>query len=301
MDERTRFASDLARRLRVPAGGRVDLKGERAPDRTPGVERRGDAEERLTEGIELLGELQERLAAEAQRSVLLVLQGLDAAGKDGTIKHVMSGVNPQGVEVHSFKQPSADELAHDWLWRCQIAAPERGRIGIFNRSHYEEVLVVRVHPELLAREGGGRPERADDSTWHARYRAINDWERHLSRSGTRLVKVMLHISRREQAERFLARIDHEAKNWKFSDADIAEHRYYDDYQRAYTAMLEATSTDVAPWYVVPADHKWYARLATAAVLVDALTELDPRYPEPDPQERRRLLAARSELVKELAG
>jgi PPK2 family polyphosphate:nucleotide phosphotransferase len=299
MDGRLRFARELATRLRVASGSPVDLTHEHDASATPGAPGREEADTRLTEGLELLAELQDRLAAEGQRALLLVLQGLDAAGKDGIVKHVMSGVNTQGVDVHSFKQPSPEDLAHDWLWRCQIALPTRGRIGIFNRSHYEEVLVVRVHPQLLAREKGPDAGGGGERPWHVRYRAINDWERHLHEAGTEVVKVMLHVSKHEQAKRFLERIDNPDKNWKFSAADVAEHSYYDDYQRAYAEMLENTSTKLAPWHVVPADHKWYARLATAAVVIDALAEMDPRYPEPDPESRRRMLEARPQLEHEL--
>jgi PPK2 family polyphosphate:nucleotide phosphotransferase len=228
--------------------------------------------------------------------VLLVLQGLDASGKDSTIKHVMSGVNPQAVEVRAFKQPSAEELDHDFLWRYQRALPGRGRIGIFNRSHYEEVLVVRVHPELLAAE---RMPSAGKKIWEQRYREINDWERYLADNGIHIVKVMLNVSRREQAKRFLKRIDHPDKNWKFSPSDVRERRHWDDYQRAFDIMLSQTSTKWAPWYVVPADHKWFSRLATAAILVRALRAIKPQYPAADPAVREQMMQARAELVAEL--
>jgi PPK2 family polyphosphate:nucleotide phosphotransferase len=228
-----------------------------------------------------------------------VLQGLDASGKDGTIKHVMGGVNPQGVAVRSFKEPSAGELSHDFLWRYQCALPGRGRIGIFNRSHYEEVLVVRVHPELLAAES--LPEAARKrGVWGRRYRDINHWERYLVDNGIHVVKIMLNVSRREQARRFLKRIDHPEKNWKFSASDVRERRYWDEYQRAFDTMLTQTSTQWAPWYVVPADHKWFARLATAAVVVQALTAINPRYPAADPDVAREMAQVRAELVAELA-
>jgi PPK2 family polyphosphate:nucleotide phosphotransferase len=230
--------------------------------------------------------------------VLLVLQGIDAAGKDGIVKHVMSGVNPQSVEVRSFKQPSAEELNHDFLWRYQRALPGRGRIGIFNRSHYEEVLVVRVHSELLAAER--MPAAAHDhGVWSRRYREINDWERYLVDNGIHVVKIMLNLSKREQAKRFLQRIDHPEKNWKFSSSDVRERRYWDDYQQAFAAMLSQTSTKWAPWYVVPADHKWFSRLATAAVLVTALDAIDPKYPAPDPADADQMAQVREELVAEL--
>jgi PPK2 family polyphosphate:nucleotide phosphotransferase len=252
--------------------------------------------------VDLLAQYQDRLAAQDTFGVLLVLQGLDASGKDSTIKHVMSGVNPQGVEVRAFKQPSAEELDHDFLWRHQRALPGRGRIGIFNRSHYEEVLVVRVHPEMLAAErmpDPGNPGKS--SVWDRRYREINDWERYLVDNGIHVVKVMLNVSKREQAKRFLKRIDHPDKNWKFSPSDVRERRHWDEYQHAFDDMLRQTSTKWAPWYVVPADHKWFSRLATAAVLVRALSAIDPRYPPADPAAREEMTKARAGLVAELGG
>jgi PPK2 family polyphosphate:nucleotide phosphotransferase len=239
--------------------------------------------------VELLAEYQDRLAAQDSFGVLLVLQGLDASGKDSTIKHVMSGVNPQAVAVRAFKQPSAEELNHDYLWRCQCALPGRGTIGIFNRSHYEEVLVVRVHQDLLTAERLP-PAARKGGIWARRYLQINDWERYLVGNGIHVVKIMLNVSEREQAKRFLKRIDHPAKNWKFSPSDVRERRHWDDYQRAFDSMLSQTSTRWAPWYVVPADHKWFSRLATAAVLVTALRALNPRYPPAE---------VRAELVAEL--
>ena len=252
----------------------------------------------LADGVELLADYQDRLAAQDTFGVLLVLQGIDAAGKDSTIKHVMSGVNPQAVEVRAFKQPSAEELNHDFLWRYQRALPGRGRIGIFNRSHYEEVLVVRVHEELLAAERMPAVAR-DHGIWARRYREINDWERYLVDNGIRVVKVLLNLSKREQAKRFLKRIDHPEKNWKFSPSDVRERRYWEDYQRAFEAMLSQTSTKWAPWYVVPADRKWFSRLATAAVLVTALDAINPRYPAPDPAVADQMAQVREELAAEL--
>jgi PPK2 family polyphosphate:nucleotide phosphotransferase len=251
----------------------------------------------LADGVALLADYQDRLAAQDTFGVLLVLQGIDAAGKDGTVKHVMTGLNPQGVEVRSFKQPSAEDLNHDFLWRCQRALPGRGRIGIFNRSHYEEVLVVRVHQNLLAAE---RIPASDGDVWARRYREINDWERYLVENGIHVVKVMLNLSKREQAKRFLKRIDHPEKNWKFSSSDIRERGYWDDYQHAFEAMLSQTSTAWAPWYVVPADHKWFTRLATAAVLGTALGAINPQYPDPDPADAGQMAQARTELEAELS-
>jgi PPK2 family polyphosphate:nucleotide phosphotransferase len=298
MDNRLRFMADLIAPLTVPPGSTVKLSRDHDPGYT-GQVTKDQAAALLADGTQLLADYQDRLAAQDTYGVLLVLQGIDAAGKDGTIKHVMSGVNPQAVQVTSFKQPSAEELNHDYLWRCQRALPERGRIGIFNRSHYEEVLVVRVHRNLLAAER--MPDPGGHDVWERRYREINDWERYLTDNGIRLVKVMLNLSKREQAKRFLQRIDHPDKNWKFSPSDISERQHWDAYQRAFEAMLSHTSTDWAPWHVVPADHKWFSRLATAAVLVRALHAIDPHYPAADPAVRGEMLQARGELRAELAG
>ena len=297
MDKRLRFMTELIEPLRVPPGTEVRLSRDHDPGYTGQVDK-PQATALLADGVELMAEYQDRLAAQDTFGVLLVLQGIDAAGKDGIVKHVMSGVNPQAVEVRSFKQPSAEELNHDFLWRYQHALPGRGRIGIFNRSHYEEVLVVRVHSELLAAER--MPAAAHDhGVWSRRYREINDWERYLVDNGIHVVKIMLNLSKREQAKRFLQRIDHPEKNWKFSSSDVRERRYWDDYQQAFAAMLSQTSTKWAPWYVVPADHKWFSRLATAAVLVTALDAIDPRYPAPDPADADQMAQVREELVAEL--
>jgi PPK2 family polyphosphate:nucleotide phosphotransferase len=299
VDKRLRFMTDLIEPLRVAPGTEVRLSRDHDPGDTGSVTR-PQAASLLAEGVELLADYQDRLAAQDTFGVLLVLQGIDAAGKDGTIKHVMSGVNPQAVQVRAFKQPSAEELDHDFLWRYQRALPGRGRIGIFNRSHYEEVLVVRVHPDLLATEkmpaaGSG----SGSAVWTRRYREINDWERYLTDNGIHVVKVMLNLSKQEQAKRFLKRIDHPEKNWKFSPADVRERQYWDDYQRAFEEMLSHTSTEPAPWYVVPADHKWFTRLATAAVLVTALDAINPRYPAADPAVRDQMAQVRAELAAEL--
>jgi PPK2 family polyphosphate:nucleotide phosphotransferase len=296
MDKRLDFMTDLIKPLRVAPGTAVELSRDYDPGYTGGVTR-PQAAGLLADSVDLLAAYQDRLAAQDTFGVLLVLQGIDAAGKDGTIKHVMSGVNPQAVEVHAFKQPSAEELNHDFLWRHQCALPGRGRIGIFNRSHYEEVLVVRVHRNLLAAER--MPAAADDGIWLRRYREINDWERYLVDNGIHVVKVMLNLSKREQAKRFLKRIDHPEKNWKFSASDARERQFWDDYQRAFEDMLSQTSTKWAPWYVVPADHKWFSRLATAAVLVTALGGIDPQYPAPDPADADQMAQVREELIAEL--
>jgi PPK2 family polyphosphate:nucleotide phosphotransferase len=294
MDKRLRFMADLIEPLRVAPGSSVRLSRDHDPGYT-GKMARAQADALLADGVELLAEYQDRLAAQDRFGVLLVLQGLDASGKDSTIKHVMSGVNPQAVTVHAFKQPSAEELNHDFLWRCQRALPDRGEIGIFNRSHYEEVLVVRVHPDLLAAEHLPAQERKRD-VWARRYREINDWERYLAGNGIHVVKIMLNVSRQEQARRFLKRIDHPEKNWKFSPSDVRERRHWDDYQQAFDTMLTQTSTRWAPWYVVPADHKWFSRLATAAILVTALRAINPGYPAADPAERKEMTKVRAELV-----
>jgi PPK2 family polyphosphate:nucleotide phosphotransferase len=261
-------------------------------------DRSADIADRELEAFrETLDEAQQRLYASGTWSVLLILQALDAAGKDGTIRHVMSGVNPQGCRVASFKQPSQEELRHDFLWRCARELPASGEIGIFNRSYYEEVLVVRVHPELLAAEHRPPELATGDDLWNERFDDINAFERHLARSGTRVVKVFLHVSRQEQRRRFLARLDDPAKHWKFSAADVREHEFFDDYRRVYEAALTATSTPWAPWHVVPADHKHRARALVGGILVDALDALDLRLPEPSADERRALDQARRSLER----
>jgi PPK2 family polyphosphate:nucleotide phosphotransferase len=226
--------------------------------------------------------------------VLVCLQALDAGGKDGTIRHVMSGVNPQGVHVTGFKKPSTEELDHDYLWRYARHLPARGDIGIFNRSHYEEVLVVRVHPENLDRQKLPK-EAKGDGVWERRYREINDWERYLTDNGFHIVKLFLNLSKEEQRTRFFKRIDLPDKNWKFSAADMRERQRWDDYQEAFSEMLSATSTPWAPWYVIPADRKWFARLCSAAVLAHALINIQPQYPEVSGERRERLLVIKGEL------
>ncbi len=283
--------------LRVKPGSAVDLPREFDPGARFGVHKKDDGQELLRQGVELLAEYQDRLAAQDTYGVLVVLQALDAAGKDSTIRHVMSGVNPQGVRVSSFKQPSAGELRHDYLWRHARQLPARGEIGIFNRSHYEEVLIARVHRELLDAEKLP-PESRSGDIWKRRYREINDWERYLAGQGIRVVKLFLNVSREEQRRRFLRRIDHPGKNWKFSASDVRERRYWDDYQCAYSAMLSHTSTEWAPWYVLPADHKWFTRLCAAAVIAQTLIDIDPQYPAPDPAARKELQQARRELKAE---
>jgi PPK2 family polyphosphate:nucleotide phosphotransferase len=283
---------DLEDRFRVRPGRRLKL-ADHDPAEKAGLDK--EASEALrAKDLEKLDALQERLYAEGKRSLLVVFQAMDAAGKDGTIEHVMSGLNPQGVEVTSFKQPTRTELAHDFLWRCQLALPARGEIGIFNRSHYEEVIAVRVHPEYLAAQG----VKASRGLWKERYDAITAWERHLHASGTRVVKFFLHVSKAEQRERFLARAEEPDKNWKFSAGDVAERAHWDDYQRAFEAALAATSTEEAPWYVIPADRKWLMRTAVASILVHHLEAMDPRFPEPSEDERAAIREAVVQLQAE---
>ncbi len=251
----------------------------------------------LAKHIEKLSERQNLLYAHDRYALLLIFQAMDAAGKDGVIKHVMSGVNPQGCQVFSFKRPSDEELDHDFLWRTTVCLPERGRIGIFNRSYYEEVLVVRVHPEILRSQRLPDEARARERLWKDRYRSIVDLERHLHRNGTRIVKFFLHLSKGEQRRRFLARIDNPEKNWKFSSADVDERERWKDYMRAYEDCLEATSTAQAPWYVVPADDKENARLIVSQIVVDTMSRLKMRYPAADPARLKELQAIRKRLLK----
>ena len=252
------------------------------------------ARKALRDGVESLARLQDVLYAQDRWAVLLIFQAMDAAGKDGTIKHVMSGVNPQGCEVISFKSPSVEELDHDYMWRCQRALPARGRIGIFNRSYYEEVLVVRVHPELLARQKLPR-ERVGKRLWEQRYQDIRAFERHLDRNGTLVRKFFLHVSRAEQRRRFLERLEDPRKQWKFSAADLHERAVWHRYMEAYEDMIRATATPEAPWFVVPADHKWFTRVVVASAVAEALGSLDLAYPTPDKSQRAAIAAAKRAL------
>jgi PPK2 family polyphosphate:nucleotide phosphotransferase len=254
-------------------------------------------QELLEQHVEQLKAMQQLLYSTNRCAVLLIFQGMDAAGKDGAIRHVMSGVNPQGCQVYSYKSPSANELKHDFLWRTTRDLPERGRIGIFNRSYYEEVLIVRVHSEILRDEGLTDAPRHDKKLWHERYRSISDLERHLSANGTRIVKFFLHLSKEEQRKRFLERIDKAEKNWKFSLADIKERGYWKQYTKAYEECLSATSTRDAPWYIFPADDKENARLIVSRIVLDTFEELKMSYPETSPQRRRELLAIRKQLER----
>ena len=253
--------------------------------------------ELLAEHVEKLSALQQLHYASNRYALLLIFQGIDSAGKDGAIRHVMSGVNPQGCQVFSFKQPSAEELEHDFLWRTTRCLPERGRVGIFNRSYYEEVLVVRVHPEILRKQGLSEELRDEKNIWEERYRSIVDSENHLYRNGTRILKFFLHLSKDEQRKRFLERIDEPDKNWKFSLADIHERKYWKDYVHAYEDCLNATSTHHAPWYVVPADDKENARLIVSQIVLDTLSDLKMAYPKTTPKRRLELKSIRKLLTK----
>ena len=252
------------------------------------------AKELLEKGVEVLAELQDVLYAQDQWSILLIFQAMDAAGKDGAIKHVMSGVNPQGCQVFSFKSPSAEDLNHDFLWRCLKCLPERGRIGIFNRSYYEETLVVRVHPELLAKQKIPQ-QLMTKNIWEDRFEDIRNIERYLTRNGV-VIQEIFHVSAEEQKKRFLERLDNPAKNWKFSSNDSRERGFWKNYMKAYEDMICNTATENAPWYVVPADNKWFTRVVVAAVVIDALASLDLRYPEVGEAQRQELAGARKELM-----
>jgi PPK2 family polyphosphate:nucleotide phosphotransferase len=294
----------LIKLFQVAPGAKVRLK-QRNPgwDQTAELKElgkdviKGRAETVLAENLKQLAEAQELLYANDVYSVLVILQAMDAAGKDGTIKHVMSGVNPQGCQVFSFKKPSDEELDHNFLWRYMKALPERGRIGIFNRSYYEEVLVVKVHPELYERQKLP-PGKRGKSFWQERYEDINDFERHLSRNGTLILKFFLHISKDEQKKRFLERLETPEKHWKFSASDLAERAFWKDYMEAFEEALSATSTEWAPWYIIPANHKWVARAAVAGILTSTIGSLHLTYPEVTPEQRQALEEARTQLEEE---
>ena len=277
-------------------GDKVDLK--KWPTMVdPVYQSKEQYQEFLAGHVAQLSELQQLLYASDRHAILLIFQAMDAAGKDGAIKHVMSGVNPQGCQVFSFKHPSATELQHDFLWRTTRDLPERGKIGIFNRSYYEEVLIVRVHPEILRGEGLPDLPQDEKKLWHDRYRSIVDLERHLHDNGTRIIKFYLHLSKEEQRKRFLERIDEAEKNWKFSLADIEERKFWKDYMKVYEECLGATSARHAPWYVVPADDKENARLIVSQIILDTLEELKMTYPKMDAKRRRELIAIRGRLAK----
>jgi PPK2 family polyphosphate:nucleotide phosphotransferase len=296
-DDRAKLLRQLVEPLRVEPGRRVRLPRDFDPDWHADFVKKADAQETLQRGVTLLAEYQARLAAQDTYGLLVIFQAMDAAGKDGTIKHVMSGVNPQGVEVSSFKVPSSEELDHDYLWRYARRLPARGNIGIFNRSYYEETLVVRVHPSILA--GQKLPPSAKRrGVWERRFREINDWERYLTDNGIRIVKLFLNVSKEEQRRRFLQRIDDPERHWKFSASDARERRYWDDYRRAFEDVLSKTSTEWAPWHVIPADRKWFMRIAAGAVILKALMDIDPKFPVVGDEAKADMTAARAELLAE---
>lgn len=291
--------SELELRLKhimVPPGHKISLRKDYDPEFTAGFKDKKDARKKLEQNIAELAEYQDILYAQDTYALLLIFQAMDAAGKDGAIKHVMSGVNPQGCQVYSFKSPSAEELDHDYLWRTNKVMPERGRIGIFNRSYYEEVLVVRVHPELLDHQK--IPPSARENIWKRRYEQINNMEKYLSENGVVILKFFLNVSKEEQKKRFLERIDRPEKNWKFSTADAKERAFWDNYQKAYEDCLNRTSTEWAPWFVVPADNKWFSRLTVSEIVVRTLKRLNLRYPEVSEERRQELLEIRKLLEDE---
>jgi PPK2 family polyphosphate:nucleotide phosphotransferase len=290
-------AHKFAKPFRVTRGAKFRLK-DIDPGDTLGLksEDKARAKEALIQGIEALAELQDKLYAQDKWAVLLIFQAMDAAGKDGAIKHVMSGVNPQGCQVSSFKAPSAEDLDHDYLWRCMKCLPNRGHIGIFNRSYYEETLVVRVHPAFLENEKIPK-SLITKQIWQERFQDIRGFERYLARNGIVVVKFFLHLSRKEQQRRFLARADTPEKNWKFSSSDMAERGFWDDYQKAYEDMIRNTATKHSPWYVVPADNKWFTRVVVASAIIDTIASLGVDYPKVDQAKLREIAAARKQLQK----
>ena len=290
---------DLTKAFRVTDGKQFRLK-DWDPGDTRGFKSREKAQEALTQGIARLREDQDKLYAQDRWALLLIFQAMDAAGKDSTIKHVMSGVNPQGCQVSSFKAPSAEELDHDFMWRTTRRLPERGQIGIFNRSYYEEVLVVRVHPEILSKQR--IPEKlVTKDIWKERYEDINAFERYLTRNGTVIRKFFLHVSKEEQKQRFLERLTEPEKNWKFSLQDVIEREHWDTYMQVYEDMIRSTSTEATPWYVVPADHKWFTRVVVAEVIADTLESLNLTYPKVDAEKKKELETARTLLKAEANG
>jgi PPK2 family polyphosphate:nucleotide phosphotransferase len=298
LKEIVRLSTNLSKQYRVSKGNKFSLKNY-----DPGSTGKFEAEakprskEALARGVSALSELQDVLYANRQWSVLLIFQAMDAAGKDGAIKHVMSGINPQGCQVASFKAPSSEDLDHDYLWRCQNKLPERGRIGIFNRSYYEETLVVKVHPEILNTER--LPEKVITSKiWDQRYQDIRAFEKHLTNNGTVIRKFFLHLSPEEQKRRFLQRLNDPSKNWKFSSSDLKERGHWDAYAKAYEETIRATATEAAPWYVVPADNKWYTRIVVAAAIIEALASLGLKYPTVDSKKMEELVEAKAMLMRE---
>jgi PPK2 family polyphosphate:nucleotide phosphotransferase len=289
--------ADIAARYRVTNSSRFRLS-DISPADEWGASLKSSADELLSDGVKRLSDLQERLYAQDRWSILLVFQAMDAAGKDGTIKHVMSGVNPQGCEVHPFKAPSSEELDHDFLWRASRVMPRRGHIGIFNRSYYEETLVVRVHQNILARQQLPA-ELVTKNIWRERYEDINAFERYLSRQGVIIRKFFLHVSREEQRRRFLTRLEEADKHWKFSVGDVGERAHFTEYMHAYEDTIRHTSTTWAPWHVIPADRKWFTRLAVAATIVDTIESLDPRFPVTDAKTKAELKKVKAALEAEM--
>ena len=298
LDEIIAICRQIAQPYCITEGDKFRLK-DIAPEDTAGLEAEDKprAKESLQVGVQALAELQDMLYAQDRWAVLLIFQAMDAAGKDSAIKHVMSGVNPQGCQVVAFKEPSTEDFEHDYLWRCSKHLPERGRIGIFNRSYYEEVLVVRVHEELL-RKQKLPPELITKHLWQDRFRDIRGFERYLSNNGVLIRKFFLHVSRKEQKKRFLERIDKPEKHWKFSAADVRERAYWQDYMAAYETMIRHTATEHAPWYAVPADNKWFTRVVVAAAVITALASLDLHYPQVSEEKRQELTLARKALLEE---
>jgi PPK2 family polyphosphate:nucleotide phosphotransferase len=289
-------AHRLTQKYRVGGDSKFKLK-DFDPSDTGGLDNKDVARAALEHGVSMLSDLQDKLYAQDRWSLLLIFQAIDAAGKDSAIKHVMSGVNPQGCQVTSFKTPTAHELDHDFLWRANLSLPERGRIGIFNRSYYEEVLVVRVHPEHLQKQKLP-PQLVTKRIWEERFEDIRSYERYLSRSGTVIRKFFLHLSKAEQKDRFMKRLNEPEKNWKFAPADVQERQHWDEYMAAYQDAIRQTATEHAPWYIVPADHKWYTRLIVAAATIDALASLKLEYPRIDSRQRAEMEKARKQLEKE---
>jgi PPK2 family polyphosphate:nucleotide phosphotransferase len=290
-------ARELAKPFRISKGKGFRLKDVN-PDNTLEFTKEADkprAKEVLASGVAALAELQDKLYAQDKWAVLLIFQAMDAAGKDGAIKHVMSGINPQGCQVYSFKSPSAEDLDHDYLWRCMKCLPNRGHIGIFNRSYYEEVLVVRVHPEFLAK-AKLPPKLVGKNIWEERYEDMRNFEQYLARNGIIVRKFFLHVSKKEQKQRFLDRIDDPQKNWKFSSNDASERDYWDDYMEAYEEMIQGTATKEAPWYVVPADNKWFTRVVVASAVIETLDSLDLAYPKVDQSKLKELATAKKKLL-----
>jgi PPK2 family polyphosphate:nucleotide phosphotransferase len=289
-------AAKIVAPFRITEGEKFCLK-DHDPDATDGLRNKDDAHGLLDDGVAMLSQLQEKLYAQDRWSTLLIFQGMDAAGKDGVIKHVMSGVNPQGCDVWSFKTPSNEELDHDYLWRTHKLIPERGKIGIFNRSYYEEVLVVRVHPEVLQLEklpASG----VTKSIWEHRYEDINSFERYMTRNGVLVLKFFLHLSKKEQKKRFLERLEDSKKNWKFSMADVKERGFWKQYQKAYEEMIQNTASKYAPWYVVPADNKWFTRVVVALAIVTELNDLHLSFPDVEKSKRKELDKVRESLLHE---